>query len=64
MIFVFLFLNSLYMTACRSIYISADDSFVLFMAEFIPLYIGFPGGSDGKVSAHSAGDLGSIPGSG
>ena len=25
---------------------------------------GFPGGSDGKESAHSAGDLGSIPGSG
>ena len=24
----------------------------------------FPGGSDGKVSAHNAGDLGSIPGSG
>ena len=26
--------------------------------------LGFPGGSDGKVSACSAGDLGSIPGSG
>ena len=25
---------------------------------------GFPGGSDGKASAHNAGDLGSIPGSG
>ena len=24
--------------------------------------VGFPGGSDGKVSAHNAGDLGSIPG--
>ena len=24
----------------------------------------FPGGSDGKASAYSAGDLGSIPGSG
>ena len=24
----------------------------------------FPGGPDGKVSAHNAGDLGSIPGSG
>ena len=24
----------------------------------------FPGGSDGKVSAYNAGDLGSIPGSG
>ena len=26
--------------------------------------LGFPGGSDGKASAYSAGDLGSIPGSG
>ena len=26
--------------------------------------LGFPGDSDGKASAHSAGDLGSIPGSG
>ena len=26
--------------------------------------MGFPGGSDGKVSAHSAGDAASIPGSG
>ena len=26
--------------------------------------VGFPGGSDGKASAHNAGDLGSIPGSG
>ena len=28
------------------------------------LIFGFPGGSDGKASAHNAGDLGSIPGSG
>ena len=26
--------------------------------------LGFPGGSDGKVSAHNAGDPGLIPGSG
>ena len=26
--------------------------------------VGIPGGSDGKASAHNAGDLGSIPGSG
>ena len=26
--------------------------------------LGFPGGSDGKASAHNAGDQGSIPGSG
>ena len=29
-----------------------------------PEYNYFPGGSDGKVSAYNAGDLGSIPGSG
>ena len=29
-----------------------------------PLQYYFPGGSDGKASAYSAGDLGSIPGSG
>ena len=28
------------------------------------IHRGFPGGSDGKASAYSAGDLGSIPGSG
>ena len=27
-----------------------------------PVFLGFPGGSDGKESAHSARDLGSIPG--
>ena len=27
-------------------------------------FMGFPGGSDGKVSAYNVGDLGSIPGSG
>ena len=29
-----------------------------------PVYLGFPGGSDGKESAYSVGDLGSIPGLG
>ena len=29
-----------------------------------PVFMGFPGGSDGKESACSAGDLSSIPGSG
>ena len=29
-----------------------------------PVFMGFPGGSDGKVSASSAGDLDSIPGLG
>ena len=27
-------------------------------------HMGFPGGSDSKESAHNAGDLGSVPGSG
>ena len=41
-----------------------------FMGQFSQLYmpsgktIDFPGGSDSKASAYSAGDLGSIPGSG
>ena len=26
-----------------------------------PVFLGFPGGSDGKESAHNVGDLGSIP---
>ena len=30
----------------------------------MPVFLGFPGGSAGKESAFSAGDLGSIPGSG
>ena len=33
-------------------------------AAYSPFLWGFPGGSDGKVSACNAGDLGSIPGSG
>ena len=28
----------------------------------IPIFLGFPGGSDGEESTHSVGDLGSIPG--
>ena len=34
------------------------------MIYIIYMYMGFPGGSEGKVSAHNAGDPGSIPGSG
>ena len=30
----------------------------------IPVFLGFPGGSDGKESACNVGDLGSIPGFG
>ena len=29
-----------------------------------PIFLGFPGGSDGKESAYNVGDLGSIPGLG
>ena len=42
-------------------------SIFLLKVTIFPLlnsYLGFPGGSDGKVSARSAGDPGSIPGSG
>ena len=42
--------------------------FMLINAILVPnnrcFYMGFPGGSDGKESACSVGDLGSIPGSG
>ena len=31
---------------------------------YVYIYVGFPGGSDGKESAFNAGDLDSIPGSG
>ena len=34
------------------------------LEELFQQYKGFPGGSDGKESACSAGDLGLIPGSG
>ena len=30
---------------------------------YLSIYLGFPGGSDGKESACNAGDLGSVPGS-
>ena len=36
--------------------------YILNSCSFFFFY--FPGGSDGKVSAYNAGDLGSIPGSG
>ena len=45
--------------------------FLPFVMEFLSFYafsgsyrMDFPGGSDGKVSAYSAGDPGSVPGSG
>ena len=51
-----------YMCVCVCIYIySFSCSFPLW---FITGYLGFPGGSDVKESAHKAGDPGLIPGSG
>ena len=38
--------------------------FVSYFKKLILLIMGFPGGSDGKESACSEGNLGSIPGSG
>ena len=35
-----------------------------FLSHALYTQVGFPGDSDGKESAHNAGDLGSIPGSG
>ena len=37
---------------------------ILGSGEFVELFQGFPGGSDGKESVCNAGDMGSIPGSG
>ena len=37
---------------------------MVYLYIYIHIYLGFPGGSDGKESAWYAGDLGSIPGSG
>ena len=36
----------------------------IFLAAVNSATLGFPGGSDSKVSAYNAGELGSIPGSG
>ena len=35
-----------------------------FLISYIPMYVGFPGGSESKESAFNAGDLGLIPGLG
>ena len=37
---------------------------ILGSGDFVELFQGFPGGSDGKESVCNAGDMGSIPGSG
>ena len=37
-------------------------TFLIYLQQIFKL--GFPGGSDGKVSAHNVGDLGSVPGLG
>ena len=49
--------SDIYVYVCVYIYI-----YPLFFG--FPSHLGFPGSSDSKVSACSAGDLGSIPGSG
>ena len=46
-------------------HISIDHSIVIVQQFFKVSHVkDFPGGSDGKASAYSMGDLGSIPGSG
>ena len=42
-------------------HVSQGSFFLIFKKIFI--YLGFPGGSDDKVSAYNAGDVSSIPGS-
>ena len=46
-----------------SIY-SEDTKILIEKIPASPMFIDFPGGSDSKVSAYNAGDLGSIPGLG
>ena len=52
---------------------ATQETLVLFLGQQFPwrsvrlptpVLFGFPGGSDGKESAHNGGDLGLIPGSG
>ena len=43
---------------------SSEKSKHIDVWQRFPFFLDFPGGSDGKVSAYNAGDLGSIPGSG
>ena len=48
-------------------YLACGDGFMdVYMFRFMKwfVFLGFPGGSDGKVSACNVGDPGSIPGSG
>ena len=44
--------------------LSSSKTYLVFKRIYIHFREGFPGGSDGKESAYSVGDLGSIPGSG
>ena len=44
--------------SCKECVIASESEDLVFRGQ------GFPGGSDGKASAYSAGDLGSIPGLG
>ena len=51
--------TSLSISLLMDIYIAS-----IFLAAVNSATLGFPGGSDSKVSAYNAGELGSIPGSG
>ena len=65
MIFIFLFLTSLFMTFSRSTFPMPLQ--IIQYCSFLCLSnipCGFPGGSDGKESTYNAGDLCSIPGLG
>ena len=53
-----------YMCVCVCVYIYIYSFSCSFPLWFITGYLGFPGGSDVKESAHNAGDPGLIPGSG
>ena len=56
------------MHACIYIYIYINlfflEELLLLIFQVVSINMDFPGGSDGKASAYSAGDLGLIPGSG
>ena len=42
----------------------AESFYLIYQLHYVPCNMDFPGGSDGKVSAHNVGDPGSVPGSG
>ena len=56
--------SHLYMTTGKIIALTRWTFIGKVMSLLFHMLLDFPGGSDGKVSAYSVGDLGSIPGSG